>query len=515
MAKKFIDYKHVNTNIYCYTYQAPGTINRSKLEKRIYNVKYQSIFNVFNSSDYMMQLDEIAKFSRYGKIKQSDVGFSKKHNGDMIYAFSGTGGIMGVLKEIGLSITNNQEFKELIKSSYLYINDMFVNLGNYSLSAYKQVSSNIAIKLNEICKPGRSIDKLHEVAVSNAPIGGGDEILPDDSSSWNIREFLDSLFKWCEYFKGCGYESGKKPVTLDGKYNIKSFVKTDVNEGNALSDEDKQKIKFDCSGFIAGMYALASKDMRANNNSFINPAEDKLYFRYFYKKDKNGNEIKSEYPTAVWRKYNQNYDGAYIDIKFTYAGTANQVAACKDNAIWVYNKDDTKDESIISRDQCKDTSKGNSISFKKYVEHYNEIYKKKYDKDPDTSLLSSDDDYNKIIKPGDLLFVTESPGHISIVKRESANIKSDYSGYENYTLEVWHSGTWDNVTKDEYGGKYEGVINSLFTGGAKDVADLYKEEIMENGDLVTSVPVYRYKTIAGNKTYYNNAYIFRVLNWEE
>lgn len=86
---------------------------------------------------------------------------------------------------------------------------------------------------------------------------------------------------------------------------------------------------------------------------------------------------------------------------------------------------------------------------------------------------------------------------------------------ENYTLEVWHSGTWDNVTKDEYGSKYELVINSLFTGGAKDVADLYIEGIKENGDLVTSVPVYRYKTIAGNKTYYNNAYIFRVLNWEE
>ena len=79
VAKKFIDYKHVNTNVYCYTYQAPNTINRNNLTKRIANTKYQSIFNIENTDDIMLNLmgDE-AGWTKYGVLKRLSVGDDKK-----------------------------------------------------------------------------------------------------------------------------------------------------------------------------------------------------------------------------------------------------------------------------------------------------------------------------------------------------------------------------------------------------------------------------------------------------
>ena len=77
VAKKFIDYKHVNTNIYCYTYQAPGTINRNNIPsgKKIHNTKYYSIFNHINTDDPLIQL-ESEDFDRYGRDKKVAAGYS-------------------------------------------------------------------------------------------------------------------------------------------------------------------------------------------------------------------------------------------------------------------------------------------------------------------------------------------------------------------------------------------------------------------------------------------------------
>ena len=79
VAKKFIDYKHVNTNVYCYTYQAPNTINRNNLTKRIANVKYQSIFNIENTDDIMLNLmGDDTGWTKYGVLKRLSVGDDEK-----------------------------------------------------------------------------------------------------------------------------------------------------------------------------------------------------------------------------------------------------------------------------------------------------------------------------------------------------------------------------------------------------------------------------------------------------
>ena len=65
------------TNVYCYTYQAPGTINRNNIPsgKKIYNTKYYSIFNHINTDDPLMQL-ESEDFDRYGRDKKVAAGYS-------------------------------------------------------------------------------------------------------------------------------------------------------------------------------------------------------------------------------------------------------------------------------------------------------------------------------------------------------------------------------------------------------------------------------------------------------
>ena len=78
VAKKFIDYKHVNTNIYCYTYQAPYTINKNNLTKKIPNIKYHSIFNIENTDDILLNLSvEENDWTKYGAIKKLSVGDNK------------------------------------------------------------------------------------------------------------------------------------------------------------------------------------------------------------------------------------------------------------------------------------------------------------------------------------------------------------------------------------------------------------------------------------------------------
>ena len=72
VAKKFIDYKHNNQYVYCYTYQAPNTINCSKIasDKRIWNRKYNSIFNIENLDDITLNLvGEKIGFDKYGARK--------------------------------------------------------------------------------------------------------------------------------------------------------------------------------------------------------------------------------------------------------------------------------------------------------------------------------------------------------------------------------------------------------------------------------------------------------------
>ena len=72
VAKKLIDYKHSNENIYCYTYQAPNVINRSKISpsSEILNTKYDNIFNIENLDDITLNLvGERSGFEKYGVRK--------------------------------------------------------------------------------------------------------------------------------------------------------------------------------------------------------------------------------------------------------------------------------------------------------------------------------------------------------------------------------------------------------------------------------------------------------------
>ena len=79
VAKKFIDYKHNDSNIYCYTYQAPNTINRNNLTSKIHNTKYHSIFNIENTDDIMLNLvGDDAGWTKYGVKKYLSVGDDPK-----------------------------------------------------------------------------------------------------------------------------------------------------------------------------------------------------------------------------------------------------------------------------------------------------------------------------------------------------------------------------------------------------------------------------------------------------
>ena len=79
LAKKFIDYKNNDSNIYCYTYQAPNTINRNNLTNKIHNTKYASIFNIENTDDIMLNLmGDDAGWTKYGVKKYLSVGDNDK-----------------------------------------------------------------------------------------------------------------------------------------------------------------------------------------------------------------------------------------------------------------------------------------------------------------------------------------------------------------------------------------------------------------------------------------------------
>ena len=89
VAKKFIDYKHNDSNIYCYTYQAPNTINKNNIKpkEKVRNTKYYSIFNIINTDDPLMYLD-YEDFDKYGRDKKVDAGFStnlRVINGRFLY----------------------------------------------------------------------------------------------------------------------------------------------------------------------------------------------------------------------------------------------------------------------------------------------------------------------------------------------------------------------------------------------------------------------------------------------
>ena len=57
VAKKFIDYKHSNQNIYCYTYGAPSVVDVNNITdiKNLSNIAYKSIFNIENEDDFILK----------------------------------------------------------------------------------------------------------------------------------------------------------------------------------------------------------------------------------------------------------------------------------------------------------------------------------------------------------------------------------------------------------------------------------------------------------------------------
>ena len=130
VAKKFIDYKHVNTNVYCYTYQAPGTINRNNISsgKKIHNTKYYSIFNNINIDDPLVFL-EGDQFDRYGRDKKVAAGYTNdfhnktEYGKDMLY-----NNLNESLVRLLMDYELNNEVNGMIKG-FSFVDD-FSNLKN-------------------------------------------------------------------------------------------------------------------------------------------------------------------------------------------------------------------------------------------------------------------------------------------------------------------------------------------------------------------------------------------------
>ena len=259
VAKKFIDYKHVNTNVYCYTYQAPNTINRNNLTKRIANTKYQSIFNIENTDDIMLNLigDE-AGWAKYGVLKRLSVGDNSSvkqswnkltgdsYNGGSKFLSNLFNGLFNYFSGLisGFSNTyiqiDNLDYSELAKLVY-YEKIKYENLDirNSMIDYYRNDNKQLLIEANAIANKGMvanlqakdftSVNRIliDELQTILQPMIDVRQIDPN----MTVKKALDHMGKW--YVENVyTYQGGKKTVA-------------DINIHSSIYASESAKLKWE------------------------------------------------------------------------------------------------------------------------------------------------------------------------------------------------------------------------------------------------------------------------------
>lgn len=130
VAKKFIDYKHSNQNIYCYTYGAPIIVDINNVSdiKDLGNMAYKSIFNIENEDDFMLkETDRQLGYYKYGwRVNASiDTGY---------YAYFKT------LKDKFQKLTKKVYYGSM-KDSQDYLKSLMTDYKKYYIDAYSKIKN--------------------------------------------------------------------------------------------------------------------------------------------------------------------------------------------------------------------------------------------------------------------------------------------------------------------------------------------------------------------------------------
>ena len=130
VAKKFIDYKHSNQNIYCYTYGAPSIVDINNVSdiKDLGNMAYKSIFNIENEDDFILkETDRQHGYYKYGwKVNASiDTGY---------YAYDKS--LKGKFQKI-----TNKVYSGNMKDSQDYLKSLMTDYKKYYIDAYSKIKN--------------------------------------------------------------------------------------------------------------------------------------------------------------------------------------------------------------------------------------------------------------------------------------------------------------------------------------------------------------------------------------
>ena len=130
VAKKFIDYKHSNQNIYCYTYGAPSIVNINNTDdiKDLANLAYKSIFNIENEDDFILkETDRQLGYYKYGwKVNASINTGYYAHNKSL----------KGKFQKI-----TNKVYSGNMKDSQDYLKSLMIDYKKYYIDAYSKIKN--------------------------------------------------------------------------------------------------------------------------------------------------------------------------------------------------------------------------------------------------------------------------------------------------------------------------------------------------------------------------------------
>ena len=265
VAKKFIDYKHNDSNVYCYTYQAPNTINKKKIEtgKKIHNTKYYSIFNIINTDDPLVYLD-YEDFDKYGRDKKVDAGFSTNFrviNGRFLYNDQHTSYLMNEDEVIGFSNSIFSNVINLFKGIIDSISKKASNVLSYAfLSRNKPLQEVLAlgqrngeeeeakVGLDAYAKNKTQIDSAEDQKyvdkaateysnIEQKPsIGAKDKGDGENHIMPYIQKFAQYYVNNIATYQGKRTKDGKTLQTTDTARLYYEYIKNKVNRPFAISE---------------------------------------------------------------------------------------------------------------------------------------------------------------------------------------------------------------------------------------------------------------------------------------
>ena len=130
VAKKFIDYKHSNQNIYCYTYGATSVVDVNNITdiKDLSNIAYKSIFNIENEDDFILkETDRKLGYYKYGWRVNASVE-------------TGTYAYFKWLKDKFRGISNKKYYGSM-KDSQDYLNALLIDYNKNNTDAYSKIKN--------------------------------------------------------------------------------------------------------------------------------------------------------------------------------------------------------------------------------------------------------------------------------------------------------------------------------------------------------------------------------------